>query len=425
MSKLALLGGPRIIAGGVAGAQNPWAYRDLEDAIRRYTGARYALPVNSGTSAIASGLYAAGVGPGAEVLTVAHSWVAHIAAIFQFNAIPVFADVDPRTYVMDVADAARKITPQTKAILPVDLYGLPADIPALMELAERHGICVVEDAAQSGGAEISGHKVGSLAHVTAFSFGGKPLSGWGTGVMTTNDQRLYERAILAGQMGPMILARISDPEMRKRVQFPGQGQNYRMLQQPAAAILHDMYSADPRIDARIANCEYLTEKLSDVEGISVPYVPSGYKHVYHIYTCILDTDRVGIRRNLFLQALAAEGVSVGAYITHGSMHYYDDGSSLRDLAPIDQGPIHLRSIFQELDYHGKGCPWSCGHTKRIPDYSAGSLPITERLVEREFCLRQPMLSYPNGRREMQLIADAIKKVIDHAGELRRYGESEE
>src|SRR5947208_3875676 len=102
MSKLALLGGPRVIDGGVAGAQNPWAYRDLEDAIRRYTGARYALPVNSGTSAIASGLYAAGVGPGDEVLTVAHSWVAHIAAIFHVNAVPVFADVNPRTYLMDV-----------------------------------------------------------------------------------------------------------------------------------------------------------------------------------------------------------------------------------------------------------------------------------------------------------------------------------
>jgi dTDP-4-amino-4,6-dideoxygalactose transaminase len=177
MSKLALLGGSPVVDAAAVG-QNPWGYRDLEDAFIRYTGARYALPVNSGTSAIASGLYAVGVEPGDEVLTVAFSWIAHIAAIFQFNGIPVFADVDRHTYTMDVADAARKITPQTKAILPVDIYGLPANIPALMELAEKHGIMVVEDAAQAGGAEIDGKKVGSLAHATAFSFGGKPISGW-------------------------------------------------------------------------------------------------------------------------------------------------------------------------------------------------------------------------------------------------------
>jgi dTDP-4-amino-4,6-dideoxygalactose transaminase len=418
VSDLALLGGERVVESGSVGS-NPWAYKNLEDAIVRYTGARYALPVNSGTSAIASGLHAAGVGPGDEVITVAHSWIAHVAAIFQFNAIPVFADVDRATYTIDVADVERKITPRTRAILPVDIYGLPANIPALMALAERHGITVVEDACQAGGAEIDGRKVGSIAHCTAFSFGGKPLSGWGTGVMTTNDHRLYQRAVLAGQMGPLILPRVTDEDLRRNVDFPGRGQNMRMLGLQAAAVLHDMYSADPRIDARIANCEYLTERLADVPGVSTPRAPAGYKHVYHIYTGILDTDRLGFGRNLFLQALAAEGVPVGAYVTHCSLHYYDDDSAFRGMEPVESGPIHWRSYFQDLDYHGKGCPWSCGHTQRIPDYSRGSLPVTEYLVAREFCLRQPTLSYPNGEREMALIVDAIRKVIEHADDLRR------
>jgi perosamine synthetase len=420
MSKLALLGGPRSLEPHGGNATNPWAYTDLEDAIKRYTGARYAVPVNSGTAAIASALYAAGVGPGDEVLTVAFSWVAHVAAIFQTNSIPVFVDVDRGTYTMSVADAERKITPQTKAILPVDIYGLPANIPALVDLADKHGIKVVEDACQAGGAAIGERKIGSIAHATAFSFSGKPLSGWGNGIMTTNEHYIYQRAIMAGQMGPLILPNVTDPELRKNADFPGRQQNMRMLTQVAASVLHDMYSADPRIDARIKNCEYLTMKLSDVPGVSVPEVPSGFKHVYHIYTGILDTDRLGIQRNTFLHALAAEGVPVGAYVTHCSLHYFDELSPFKGMTPLDSGPIHLRSYFQQLNYHGKGCPWSCGHTKRVPDYSKGSLPNTEYLVDREFCLRQPTLSYPNGEREMQLIVDAIKKVIDNVAALRMY-----
>ena len=140
MEDLAFFGGSRVVDSTGAQPHNPWAYTDLEDALKRHLGVRYVLLVNSGTSAITAALQAAGVGPGDEVITVSHSWIAHVAAIFNCNAIPVFADVDRRTYNIDVDDVARKITPQTKAILPVDLYGLPADIPALVELAERHNI---------------------------------------------------------------------------------------------------------------------------------------------------------------------------------------------------------------------------------------------------------------------------------------------
>ena len=121
MSKLALLGGPSVIRPSSASPMDPWASRDLEEAFARYTGARYALAVGSGTAALISALVAAGVGPGDEVLTAAHTWIASVAAILRCNAIPIFVDVDRRTFTMDVEDAGRKITPQTKAVLPVDL----------------------------------------------------------------------------------------------------------------------------------------------------------------------------------------------------------------------------------------------------------------------------------------------------------------
>jgi dTDP-4-amino-4,6-dideoxygalactose transaminase len=391
---------------------DPWAYQDLEEAFARYTGARYALAVGNGTAALISALAAVGVGPGDEVVTVAHTWIASVAAILRCNAIPIFADVDPRTFTMDVEDAARKITPRTKGILPVDLYGLPANIPAFMTLACEQGLLIVEDACQSGGAEIEGKKVGSMAHLTAFSFSGKPLSGEGGGVLTTDDRRLYERAMLAGQHRSLLTERITIPELRRYVDFGGRGDNLRPHPVLARAVLHDLESADLRIDARIRNCEFLAERLARTGVITPPYVPPGYKHVYHMLTCLLDVEKVGVRRDLFLEALRAEGVPSTGYITHAN--FYFSGAS----RPVAAEPVHLRTIFQEKDYYGRGCPFLCPHASRTPDYSRGSLPVTEWLAQREFSLLQPTLSHPNGPREMQLIVDAIQKVLDNVEELR-------
>ncbi len=412
MAKLALLGGPSIIEPTGAATQDPWAYRDLEDAFVRYTGARYALAVSSGTGALVSSLAATGVGPGDEVLTVAHTWVASVSAILRCNAIPIFADVDRDTFNMDVADAARKITPQTKAILAVDFFGLPANIPALMEIAASHGLLLVEDACQAGGAAIEGKKVGNLAHLTAFSFSGKPLSGEGGGVLTTNDRILLEKAMLAGQHPTYLSQHVTTPELQRYIDFGGRGDNLRSQKVLAEAVLHDLYSADLRIDARIKNCEFLSEQLSRSGVIRPPAVPAGYKHVYHLYTCLLDVNEVKLPRDLFLAALRAEGVPSTSYITHANFYFTRGGR------PLAAGPIHLRTVFQEMNLYGKGCPFRCPHAARRPDYSRGSLPVTEWLAEREFSLLQPSLSYPNGRREMQQILDAIAKVLDNAEELR-------
>lgn len=142
MSKLALLGGPRAIGDG-HNLRSTWAYRSLESALCEYTGAKYAKCVSSGTAALISGLFAVGCGPGDEVLTVAYTWTATVGAVLRVNAVPIFADIDPKTFTMDVEDAKRKITKNTKAILPVDFYGHPAQIPELMELAKEHGIVVI------------------------------------------------------------------------------------------------------------------------------------------------------------------------------------------------------------------------------------------------------------------------------------------
>ncbi|MBM4047686.1 MAG: hypothetical protein FJ279_21485, partial [Planctomycetes bacterium] len=276
MSKLALFGGPKTL-GGDRDLRYSWAQKGLEKALCEYTGAKYAKCVSSGTAALISGVYAAGCGPGDEVITVAYTWVATVGAILHCNAVPIFADIDPRTLTMDVEDVKRKITPQTKAILPVDFYGHPAPIPELMELAEKHGLVVIEDACQASTAEIHGQKVGNIAHITAFSWSGKPIySSMGGGAYLTNDRKLYERGLLAGQHPTVIKGLATDPDVLKYASMGGTGDNTRAVGTDAIAQLLD---ADVRTDARIRNCNYLTEKLDKVPGITPPYVRPGYKHV--------------------------------------------------------------------------------------------------------------------------------------------------
>jgi dTDP-4-amino-4,6-dideoxygalactose transaminase len=153
----------------------------FEEEVARYCGAKYAIGVASGTDALFLSLKALGIGPGDRVILPSFTFFATAGVVYNVGAIPVFADIDPQTFTMDVEDAKRKITPRTKAILPVDFYGHPAPIPELMELADEHGLVVIEDACQASTAEINGQKLGGIAHFTAFSWSGKPIYATGGG----------------------------------------------------------------------------------------------------------------------------------------------------------------------------------------------------------------------------------------------------
>jgi dTDP-4-amino-4,6-dideoxygalactose transaminase len=411
-TKLALFGGAKAIdEKSGRGLKASWAHRGLEQALCEYTGAKHARCVSSGTAALISSLFAAGVGPGDEVLTVAYTWVATPGAVLRVNAVPIFVDVDRKTFCMDVADLKRKITPQTKAILPVDFYGHPAPIPEIMEVAEKHGLLVIEDACQASTAEIHGAKVGSIAHMTAFSWSGKPIySSVGGGAYLTNDRRLFERALLAGQHPTVIAGLAADPEVLRYASTGGTGDNMRAVGHDA---LQQLLDAEVRTNARIANCEYLTERLRDIPGITPPYVRPGYKHAYHYYTCLWDAAAHGVSRDRFCEALNAEGLAVVAYVKDANYYFAPESK------PIQAGgPIHLRTIFQERNLYGKGCPFLCPHVKNPPVYRKGDLPVSEEMADREFCIMQRDISPPCDERDMQLIVDAISKVVDNMDLLR-------
>jgi len=293
----------------------------------------------------------------------------------------------------------------------VDFYGHPAPIPELMELAEEHGIVVIEDACQASTAEIDGRKVGSIAHMTSFSWSGKPIyASGGGGAYLTNDLKLYERGLLAGQHPTVIAGRATDPDVLKYASMGGTGDNMRHLGNDA---MNQLVDADARTHARIANCEYLTEKLGDIPGITPPYVRPGYKHVYHYYTCLWDPERYGVSRDRFCAALNAEGVYAVGYVNDANWQFSPESK------PIQAGgPIHLRTIFQERNLYGKGCPFQCPHVADPPVYRKGDLPTSEALADREFCLAQQHLSPPCDEADMDLIIEAIRKVVEHIDTLK-------
>lgn len=415
MSKLALLGGKRVIDHAIPPTLNPLTSGPGQAFVERfceYTGAKYARCFSWGTWTITASLVAAEVGPGDEVICPSFTWSASVNPILHVNGIPIFADVDSKTYTLDPADVVRKITPRTKAIIAVDYYGHPADIPALLKLARKHKLVLIEDACQATGAEIDGVKVGNLADMTCFSFAGKPIASTSGGVWTTNNHRYYERALCAGEH-TSFLCQLEDKELRDRY-TPTLGYGFKNRIDPYAAeiALQQLETLDERNDGRIANCHILTDAFSQMDGLMPPYVRPGYKHVFHFYTVLYDEEHFGVPRALFCDALTAEGLYITNTTSSGNSRLFAGGG---DLAI---GAIHQRPVFRERNLYGKGCPFQCPLAESHPDYASLRLPVTERLTAQEINFHQRMTMLPQTEKDMQTFVDVFHKVIENLDELR-------
>jgi dTDP-4-amino-4,6-dideoxygalactose transaminase len=303
----------------------------FEEEFASYSGARYGVAVNSGTSALHLALLSAGVGPGAEVITVPFTFVATAAAIGYTGAKPVFVDVDPETYCMDPAKIELAITPRTKAILPVHLYGQSADMDAISAVARRHGLPVIEDAAQAHGAEYRGRRCGSIGEMGCFSFyPGKNLGAYGEGGMvTTNNPELARQVRILRDWGA-----------EKKYHHTMKGFNYRMEGVQGAILRVKLRYLEQWTEARRANAELYSLALAD-SGLQLPKQAPGNRHVYHVYGVMTP------QRRELMEALGAQGVQTG-------IHY-----------PI---PVHLQPTYADLNYQ------------------AGDFPVSERLASEELSL---------------------------------------
>ena len=273
------------------------AVKAFEEAFAQYCGNEYCVAVNSGTSALHLALLAAGVGPGDEVITVPFTFVATVAAIEYSGARPVFVDIDPASYTMDPALVEAAITARTKALLPVHIYGQPADMYPLLEIARRHGLILIEDAAQAHGAEYRGCRAGSMGDIAAFSFyPGKNLGAYGEGgAVVTRSAAWADRIRLLRDWGAP-----------KRYHHELKAFNYRMDGIQAAILNVKLKFIEEWTEARRRHAATYTRLLSAVD-VQTPWVRPDCRHVFHIYALR------STRRDDLLKDLTAKGVGAGLH----------------------------------------------------------------------------------------------------------------
>ena len=280
MSKLALLGGEKAVTtephSGSHHRSPMWesgqmpSWEEFSEAFAEKMQVAYALPVSSGQVALNSALVAAQAGPGDEVIVPSFTWIASVSCIMHNNAVPIFADVDPKTFTLDPDDVRRKITHRTKAIIAVDLYGHPVDLKELLAIAREHNIVLIEDSAQATGAQVDGQIVGGLADITCFSFAGKPIAATSGGVMTTNNRDYYELGALGGQHPSTLSKILTNSELLKYASTGGYGDNHRIDRFAMTVAYEALETFEEANDARIANCDLLSQELSKVKGITAP-----------------------------------------------------------------------------------------------------------------------------------------------------------
>ncbi len=361
---------------------------ELEAAFARTTGAAYALMHNSGTSALHAAFYGVGVGPGDEVLVPSYTWHATAGAVVAANGVPIFCESDPRTLNLDADDAAGRITPRTKAIAVVHMWGNVADMEGVLALARARGLAVVEDCSHAHGATWRGRHVGTIGDAGAFSLqGSKVLVAGEGGMLITNRTEVYDRALVLGSHG-RIQYHAHDVAIRELT--TGLGFKYRPHPLGAAIALAQFERLDAYNAGRRGNYEYLMAGLRDLPALRVTETPEGGVRGGYYGTRLRYDSRklVGISRGTLLKALRAEGVP----------------------CDIERYPLlHLTPYYRHRQraYDGYPAPVASAAYPTDP-YAPGDLPATEAFHEQLLAL--PVLTEPQAPLLDQIIA-AFHKVM--------------
>jgi len=316
-------------------AQGP-KVAELETAFAAYCGTKYAAAVNSGTAAIHAALYAAGVREGDEVITVPFSFIATINPILMLGATPVLVDIDPVTFNMDASKLEAAITEKTKAIVPVHLYGQPADMSEIKAIADKHGVKIVEDACQAVGAEYKGKRAGNLGDLGCFSlYATKNIMCGEGGIITTNDEAYLTAIKQFRQHG-----------MSAQYEYEDLGFNYRMSDLHAAIAVEQLKKADSLNDTRRRNAALLQEGLQGIVGIILPEVADDRTHVYHQYTVRI-TDAFPVDRATLVQKLREKEIVAGIYYPrclHTFPHIAAFGYKEGDFPVAEQAAAEVLSL---------------------------------------------------------------------------------
>ena len=383
-------GGPKVLE-----LESRWAAR---------FGARHAVAVNSATSGLIAAVGALGIEPGDEVIVTPCTMTATVAAVVHYHAIPVFADICPHTFCIDPADVERKVTERTRAVIGVDIYGETAEWDALTDIARRHGLKTLEDAAQAPGGLYNGKNSGTLADIGVYSLNRhKHIHCGEGGVCVTDDDDLADRLRLIRNHGEAVVAGKGTSNLANLV-----GYNFRITEIEAAIAVEQLRKLDELVEQRRALCSELIEAFRQFDGITPPIASpvdedqapkdlcrpasTEVRHVYYLLGLKLDRDRLGLSRDAFVKALRAEGwpATLGGY-----------------------EPVYLQPMYQQkIAFGSQGYPFTASFYGKEVDYSPGLCPVAERVYRDEF-FDFPTQSFVPNSDENARIGPAIERILKH------------
>lgn len=389
----------RELSGFIASPGEPfWGgpkVRQLQDMFCDHFGVAHAVAVNSATSALQCAMMATGAGPGDEIITSPYTMSATSTSVLGVGAVPIFADIEDRTFGLAPASVEALITPRTKAICTVNIFGHPSRLTELRALADKHGLILIEDNSQAPDAVHQGRKTGTIGHMGVFSFNRhKTMQSGEGGILITDDPKLFQKAALMRNHGEAVVDAMGIEDLVNTIGF-----NLRMTEMEAAVAI-EQFKKLPRLNAeRIARANRLTAALSDIPGLTPPVVEDGDSHVYYMFPIRYDAAAAGLPRDLFAKAMLAEGLFVRA-------------GYLR--------PTYLEPLYQKKICFGpNGYPFNQNPRGDDLRYDRGLCPTCERLQDEEILITAVMQP-PQTLEDMDLWAEGARKVLAAKDELMRH-----
>jgi len=375
----------------------------LEEEWAAYFDVKHAIAVNSCTSGLYCAVGAAGVEPGEEVIVSPYTMSASATAPLVFNAIPVFADIEEDYFCLNVDAIEACITPRTRAVIVVDIFGLPYDAEGINRLAKRHGLTVIEDCAQAPGARSGARYAGTLGDIGVYSLNyHKHIHCGEGGVVVTDDDEIAERVRLIRNHAEAVVEGKGTANLSNMLGF-----NFRMTELEAAVARCQLRRLETLLAQRRDNVAYLEESLGAIPALVMPSARESCSHAYYVHAIKYRGIEGGITRDVFADAVRAE-LPVHA---------------LRENEGVKLGcgyakPLYLQPMFQKkIAYGSRGCPFVAPWYDGAVDYSKGICPVAERMYEKEVITHEFMLP-SMGHKDMDDVLAAFEKVWNNREELR-------
>ncbi len=369
--------------------------KEFERMCENYFGVRHAVSVNSWTSGLVAAVGAVGVEPGDEVIVTPWTMSATATAILHWNAIPVFADIEPNTFCLDPASVEANITPYTRAIMAVDIFGHSTNMDALMAIASKHGLKVISDTAQAPGTYYKGKATGTMADVGGYSLNyHKHIHTGEGGILVTNDDKIAERLRLIRNHAEAVVGSKGETDLVNML-----GYNFRMGEIECAIGIEQLKKLDGFVAGRQRSAARLTDGLQGLVGLRTPLVEADCTHAYYMYPLVLNLTELGLSRSVLLNALEAEGLE-GLFAGYANIH----------MLPMYQ---------KKIAYGSNGFPWSSDICRREVSYRHGICPVAEKLHEETY-IGFAMCMHELSDEEVDLMVATFRKVWANLDLLRSH-----